>query len=100
MLEGRWIETEENSFFKILEGTGNEENIKVGKSNSNFQHLAKYRICLKIRSDCHLNCEGLEVQKVNFINPWESPLNPMTKLNGSYLETKQAACKKSESKNE
>lgn len=93
-LEGRFLIANKKYFFRINEGNANEENISLEANPNKLEKDRKYKICLKIKNDCHLNCTGETLQLIKEIKPWEESAAMITQSDGAYNEASNGQCNK------
>lgn len=91
-LEGRWLSAQDKNIFLVNEGNANEERITIDTRSENLVNKVKYKLCLKIKTNCQLNCHADVIRMVKLLLPWEdaTPITP--RANGSYVETKAKDC--------
>lgn len=83
--------TVEGKFFVINLDTSNEQRIKLS-SLSYMVDGAQYAVCVKIKNDCHLECEGDVVGKPQFITPDKDPKVLIPDIQGAYAPVNKDQC--------
>jgi len=91
--EGRWFSGKDKFFFRINEGNANEETITLESNPQKLEKDQKYKICLKIKEDCQLNCNAESIREIKSLKPWEPIKHMTTKADGSYYEVTENNCK-------
>lgn len=96
--EGRWFIVGDKFLFKVNEGNANEETIMFETNPHKLANKVKYKICLKIKKDCQLNCQAESIRLIKELKPWEdaNPMIPHT--DGQYFETSESTCKEAAEK--
>lgn len=96
--EGRWFIVGDKFLFKVNEGNANEETIMFETNPHKLTNKVKYKICLKIKKDCQLNCQAESIRLIKELKPWEdaNPMIPHT--DGQYFETSESTCKEAAEK--
>lgn len=90
--EGRWFSVQGKKLFKINEGNSNEESLSFETAPAELAFKVKYKLCFKVKADCHLDCKAEVIKKIKLLEPWEDakPLTP--KPTGEYNEISEKAC--------
>jgi hypothetical protein len=91
-IDGRFVVDTKKFYLKVNEKNGNEENLFFDENTEDLSHLVKYSLCVKVNSDCHLNCTGKILKLIRVIKPWEDPMSLITNPYGNYPSTSLKNC--------
>lgn len=91
--EGRWFIVGDKFIYKINEGTGNEETLYFEANSLQLINKVKYKLCIKIKKECTLQCSGELVKNLATLNPWEEAAVLPMNAKGAYPGFSEAACK-------
>lgn len=83
--------TMRKTFFVFNENTNNEQRIKLTSKND-LVPGAQYSLCLKVKSDCHMECEASISGTPKFITPDLDPALLTPDQKGAYAPADKTQC--------
>lgn len=83
--------TMRKTFFVFNEKTNNEERIKL-TSKHDLVKGAQYALCLKVKADCHMECEASITGTPKFITPDLDPVLLTPDQKGAYAPADKTQC--------